>query len=311
METKQDATQANQTQSHKALNAAYRGYKDGTVEFFGNQVEALTGHSKDEFNSKRLRWTDVIYAADRESVKQSFIRALKGDKTYMREYRVQHHDGSIVWFQEWGQIICDAAGQVESVLGVLLEITERKRMEEIQLRIDRLTGKYLMFVLGSEQFAISIIKVREIIGLTPITPIPGTPDYLRGVINLRGKVIPVIDLRLKFGMKPKEDTERTCIIVVHITRTGQEMTMGIIVDEVSDVLTINQDQIEPAPSFGANIRTDFILGMGKVDQKVVTMLDIDRVLTEQELALVDHSPEKMESQLGQPPKNKDQKEKEG
>src|SRR5512143_2261591 len=137
-----------------------------------------------------------------------------------------------------------------------------------------------------------------------ITHVPTTPAFVRGVINLRGKVIPVVDLRLKFGLEAKEDTQRTCIIVVHLTHSAQEMTMGIIVDEVSDVLDIDQNQIEPPPSFGANIRTDFILGMGKVDQKVMTMLDIDRVLTEQEIALVESSAEKTGSQPDKPGKGR-------
>ena len=169
-------------------------------------------------------------------------------------------------------------------------------------------GKFLTFLMAKEKYGLEILKVREIIGMMDVTSVPTTPAFVRGVINLRGKVIPVIDLRLKFGMKPKEDTERTCIIVVHITRTGQEMTMGIIVDEVSDVLTINQDQIEPAPSFGANIRTDFILGMGKVEQKVVTMLDIDRVLSEREIAIVEDSTEKAEQTMDPPAKAASQKE---
>jgi purine-binding chemotaxis protein CheW len=125
-----------------------------------------------------------------------------------------------------------------------------------------------------------------------VTRVPTIPAFIRGVINLRGKVIPVVDLRLKFRIEAKEDSPRTCIIVVHLARNGQETAMGIIVDEVSDVLDINQDQIEPPPSFGPSIRTDFILGMGKVDQKVVTMLDIDRVLSEQEVTLVESSAEK-------------------
>ncbi len=153
-------------------------------------------------------------------------------------------------------------------------------------------GKFLTFLMANEKYGLEILKVREIMGMMAVTSVPTTPAFIRGVINLRGKVIPVIDLRLKFRIKAKEDTERTCIIVVQLAHPGQEMIMGIIVDEVSDVLDIDQDQIEPPPSFGVNIRTDFILGMGKVDQKVMTMLDIDRVLTEQEVALVESSAEK-------------------
>jgi len=132
-----------------------------------------------------------------------------------------------------------------------------------------------------------------------VTSVPTTPAFVRGVINLRGKVIPVIDLRLKFGLEAKEDNDRTCIIVMQLGRSAQDMTMGIIVDEVSDVLDIGQDQIEPAPLFGADIRTDFILGMGKVDQRVVTLLDMDRVLTEQEISVVQTSAEKTEDKPDQ------------
>ncbi len=164
-------------------------------------------------------------------------------------------------------------------------------------RVKTLEGKkFLTFLMANEKYGLEILKVREIIGIMDVTPVPTTPAFVRGVINLRGKVIPVVDLRLKFGMESKEDTQRTCIIVVHLAREGQEMIMGIIVDEVSEVLDIDQDQIEPPPSFGADIRTDFILGMGKVNQRVVTMLDIDRVLSEREIALVENSAEKTKQQ---------------
>lgn len=149
--------------------------------------------------------------------------------------------------------------------------------------------KFLTFLMANEKYGLEILKVREIIGMMDITSVPTTPAFIRGVINLRGKVIPVVDLRLKFGMAAKEDGQRTCIIVVQISRSAKDLIMGIIVDEVSDVLDIDQDQIEPPPVFGGNIRTDFILGMGKVDQKVVTMLDIDRVLTEHETTLIESS----------------------
>ena len=170
-------------------------------------------------------------------------------------------------------------------------------------------GKFLTFLMANEKYGLEILKVREIIGMMGVTPVPTTPAFVRGVINLRGKVIPVMDLRLKFGMEAKEDTQRTCIIVVHLTRAAQEMIMGIIVDEVSEVLDIDQDQIEPPPSFGADIRTDFILGMGKVNQRVVTMLDIDRVLSEREIALVEDSAEKTKHQMDKSNKDKDHPEK--
>jgi len=172
-------------------------------------------------------------------------------------------------------------------------------------RVRTLEGrKFLTFLMANEKYGLEILKVREIIGMMDVTPVPTTPAFVRGVINLRGKVIPVVDLRLKFGMEAKQDTPRTCIIVVQLARAAQEMIMGIIVDEVSEVLDIDQDQIEPPPSFGADIRTDFILGMGKVNQRVVTMLDIDRVLTEREIVLVESSAEKMGPQPDKPGKGK-------
>jgi len=140
-------------------------------------------------------------------------------------------------------------------------------------------GKYLTFALDSEEYGLAILKVQEIIGIMKVTRVPKSPGYVRGVINLRGKVIPVVDLRLKFGMESKPDTERTCIIVGQIHRAGSRVTMGIIVDDVSEVLNITGEQLEAPPSFGASVDTEFILGMGKVGQKVVMLLDIDRVLS--------------------------------
>ena len=148
-------------------------------------------------------------------------------------------------------------------------------------------GKYLTFELANEEYGIGILKVKEIIGMMPVTSVPQTPEFLKGVINLRGKVIPVVDLRTKFGMPFREDTDKTCIIVVQIERNGQLATMGIIVDEVSEVLDINADQIDPPPEFGMNIRTDFILGIGKLEQKVVILLDVDKVLSEGEIHMVE------------------------
>ncbi len=138
----------------------------------------------------------------------------------------------------------------------------------------RKAGKYLTFFLGNEEYGLEILKVREIIGLMAITAVPKTPDFVKGVINLRGKVIPVIDLRLKFQMRETEHTEETCIIVVDVN--GVEM--GIIVDKVSEVLDIAGEHIEDAPTFGRNVDTDFILGMGKTHDRVTILLDITKVM---------------------------------
>jgi purine-binding chemotaxis protein CheW len=140
-------------------------------------------------------------------------------------------------------------------------------------------GKYLTFQLGKEVYGIEILKVQEIIGMMPVTRVPKTPGYVRGVINLRGKVIPVVELRSKFGMETREDTERTCIVVVQVAWSGGTVTMGLLVDEVSEVLNVAGEQIEAPPSFGSDVDTDFILGMGKVAQKVVMLLDVDKALS--------------------------------
>jgi purine-binding chemotaxis protein CheW len=150
-------------------------------------------------------------------------------------------------------------------------------------------GKYLTFKLGIEEYGLEILKVQEIIKMMDITRVPRTPAFVRGVINLRGKVIPVVDLRLKFGMERRDTTDKTCVIVVqvaHAGASGGSVTMGTIVDEVSEVQDIAGEQIEPAPEFGTTVETDFILGMGKVARKVIMLLDIDKVLSSGELAAV-------------------------
>ncbi|MBC8552671.1 MAG: purine-binding chemotaxis protein CheW [Candidatus Brocadiales bacterium] len=145
-----------------------------------------------------------------------------------------------------------------------------------------LEGKFLTFILGSEVYGIEILKVREIIGLMNITTVPQTPEYMKGVINLRGKVIPVIDLRLKFSMPEEEHTQETCVIVVEVNNTS----IGIIVDSVSEVLDIKGGEIEDTPSFGQGIDTSFIMGLGKVKEKIIILLDIETVLSSEELEMV-------------------------
>ena len=148
-------------------------------------------------------------------------------------------------------------------------------------------GKYLTFALSGEEYGISILKVKEIIGIMAITPVPQTPGYVKGVINLRGKVIPIIDLRLKFEMESIAYTERTCIIVVEISSGERKILMGIIVDSVSEVLNIKPGEIADTPTFGAKVDTSYILGMAKMGTGVKILLDIDRVLSNQEFQDVD------------------------
>jgi len=154
--------------------------------------------------------------------------------------------------------------------------------DSTQGAVERRAGKYLTFNLDREVFGLEILKVQEIIGMIPTTGVPGTPGFIRGVINLRGKVIPVANLRLKFGMESIPDTQKTCIIVVQVAGRSGRITMGIIVDEVYEVLPIGADQIEPAPSFGATVETDYLLGLGKVGDKVILLLDVDKVLAGQD-----------------------------
>ncbi len=148
-------------------------------------------------------------------------------------------------------------------------------------------GKYLTFSLGQEEYGISILKIKEIIGMMPITPVPRTPAFVKGVINLRGKVIPVMNLRLKFGMEEVPHTERTCIIVVETRGEQGTLLIGIVVDSVSEVLNIKNGDIEEAPVFGADLDTDYILGIAKINGGVKILLDIDRVLNAKETSITD------------------------
>jgi purine-binding chemotaxis protein CheW len=149
------------------------------------------------------------------------------------------------------------------------------------------TGKYLIFHLGREEFGTRVLTVREIMGIQDITAVPHTPAYVKGVINLRGKVIPVIDLRLKFGLPEAEHTARTCIIVVQVQHEKAQVVMGIIVDEVAEVLNLAAADIEDTPDFGHGVVTPYLLGMAKTKGKVKILLDIDQVLNTQELQGLD------------------------
>ena len=139
-------------------------------------------------------------------------------------------------------------------------------------------GKYLAFKLEEEIYGIEILKVQEIIGLMKITPLPKTPEYIQGVINLRGKIIPVIQLRSKFKMKEKAASKKSCIIVVRNEKNIQQSIIGLLVDEVSEVLNVLPEQIEDPPAFGSKVDMEFLHGMGKIGQKVVMLLDIDKVI---------------------------------
>jgi purine-binding chemotaxis protein CheW len=147
-------------------------------------------------------------------------------------------------------------------------------------------GKYLTFTLAGEEYGIGILKIKEIIGMMSITSVPQTPKFVKGVINLRGKVIPVVDLRLRFAMDAIDYNERTCIIVVEIGGRGTGIVIGIVVDSVSEVLNIKNEEIEDTPTFGTTLNTDYILGMAKMEGKVKILLDIDTVLSQDDIDML-------------------------
>jgi len=161
-----------------------------------------------------------------------------------------------------------------------------KIAKSLSVATDR-EGKYLTFTLASEEYGIGIIKIKEIIGMMPITTVPQAPGFVKGVINLRGRVIPVIDLRLRFGLNRIDYTERTCIVVVEIPGESGTFTIGIVVDSVSEVLNIKADDIEEAPAFGTSRNTDYILGIARFEGGIRILLDIDKVLSLDEAATVD------------------------
>lgn len=145
------------------------------------------------------------------------------------------------------------------------------------------TVQYLTFKMAEEIFAFDVAKVREILELIPITKVPQTPEFMRGVINLRGSVVPVIDLRLNFGMRCTEDTVNTCIIVVEVNLNGEPIVLGVLADSVQEVVEMEPDLIEPPPKLGTRLKTEFIKGMGKVEDNFVMILDIDKVFSADEL----------------------------
>ena len=167
------------------------------------------------------------------------------------------------------------------------ELTEI--MDQAVKTIADMEGKYLTFTLAEEEYGIGILKIKEIIGMMPITTVPQTPEFVKGVINLRGKVIPVMDLRLRFGMEPIDYNERTCIIVVEIEGAAGTIQIGLVVDTVSEVLNINSEDIEKAPTFGTKLNTDYILGMAKMEGGVKILLDIDHVISEEEIGMIEEA----------------------
>jgi purine-binding chemotaxis protein CheW len=147
-------------------------------------------------------------------------------------------------------------------------------------------SQYLTFMLSGEVFAMGILTIKEIIEYTDLTTVPMTPDYVRGVINLRGAVVPVLDLSVRFGKEPSPVTKRTCIVIVEVEAAGERHDIGVVVDAVNAVLDIPAQDIEPPPAFGARVRTEYILGMAKMNNRFVILLDVNRVLEAEELHML-------------------------
>jgi purine-binding chemotaxis protein CheW len=262
----------------KVRNAAFKGYKDGSSEFLGDQIEGLVGYSRRDFNSKACKWTDLIIEEDQARIRQVFAQALKGDKTYMREYRVRARNENMLWLREWSQIVCAEDGEMEFVTGIIMDITEEKQQEMLLLSCERKTGKYLTFSIAKEDYGISIMKVKEIIEVMPVTPMPQTPPYVKGVINLRGKIIPVADLRTKLGIRESEYTDRSCIVILETTKDERTVLIGMVVDSVSEVLHIKGADIEDVNDFLLNLNRGCVLGMAKMASGIKMILDVDTVL---------------------------------
>ena len=171
-------------------------------------------------------------------------------------------------------------------MGQIVQNTSPGKPSTAIAAVDAAPQQYLTFTLGGEMFAVAILNVKEIIEYGTVTEIPMMPGFIRGVINLRGAVVPVIDLSCRFGGKSTEVARRTCIVIIELTQDDQKHDIGVMVDAVSEVLEIARAEIEPPPSFGAKIRTDFISGMGKVNGKFVIILDVARVLSVEEIAML-------------------------
>ena len=160
---------------------------------------------------------------------------------------------------------------------------ETEAMNQAVKAISDREGKYLTFTIAAEDYGVGILKVKEIIGMMPVTTVPQTPEFVKGVVNLRGQVIPVMDLRLRFGMEEIGYTERTCIVVVEVEAGTGTLTIGIVVDSVSEVLNIKKEDVEDAPTFSGNVDTRYILGMAKIQGGVKILINIDKVLCSDDL----------------------------
>jgi len=273
------------------FNVGYQGFPDGSVHFFSSRIGELTGYENEEFNNKSVNWVkDVMYQEDVPQAVDALRAALKGDRTYTRSYRIRMKSGVEKWILELAQIMCNSEGRMEYVTGTLIDITEEKHREREEERIRRLTGKYLLVSVQGQQYGIPIVKIKEIIRMVSVTSIPDSPDHVRGLINLRGNTIPVVDLSLRLNLGISEDTGRSCIVVVEIAGTARSVTVGVVVDSVSEAVNIDGTEIEDA--MGSIIAADggFLLGIAKIQEKPYILLDMDRLLATAEVLCLHTGP---------------------
>jgi purine-binding chemotaxis protein CheW len=273
------------------FNVGYQGFPDGSVHFFSSRIIELTGYESEEFNSKSVNWVkDIMFQEDVPQAVEALKAALKGDKTYSRSYRIRMKSGEEKWILELSQIMCNSEGKLECVTGTLIDITGEKQREREEERIRRLTGKYLLVALHDQHYGIPIVKIKEIIRMVPVTSVPNAPDYVRGVINLRGATIPVVDLSLKLNLGYSGDTGRACIVVVEIAGGTNVTTMGMVVNAVSEAVNINGEEIEDKVGSVITAENGFLLGIAKIDDTPHILLDMDRLFSTDELLCVEAGP---------------------
>lgn len=270
------------------FNVGYQGFPDGSVHFFNTRIIELTGYENVQFNNKSLNWIrDLMYPEDVPEATDAIRAALKGDKTYSRSYRIRTKAGAEKWILELSQIMCNDQGKMDCVTGTLIDITEEKFREREEARIRQLTGKYLLVSLQDEQYGIPIMKIREIIRMVQVTTVPNAPRFVRGLINLRGNTIPIVDLGLKLNIGSSCDTSRACIVVVEIVCEADIITVGIVVDSVSEVVNIHGSEIEE--TIGSVITADngYLLGIAKIKEMPHVLLNMDRLFSPDELLSIE------------------------
>ncbi len=274
------------------FNVGYQGFPDGSVQFFSSRIIELTGYENEEFNNKSLNWIrDIMYPEDVRQAGEALKAALKGDKTYTRSYRIRTKSGAEKWILELSQIMCNTEGRMECVTGTLIDITDEKYREREEARIQRLTGKYLLVSLQDQQYGIPIMKIREIIRMIPVTSVPNAPHYVKGLINLRGSTIPVVDLDLKLGLGSSEETGRNCIVVVEMAYGANIVTVGTVVDSVSEAVNIHGSEIEDMAGSIIAADNDSLLGIAKIQERPYILLDIDRLFSANDLLSIHALPD--------------------